>query len=309
VCAPILLAGDVAAYLYLDNRGARGARSQQSGDFTGYAVGLARLASMALANLRRLELEREYARLDAELIAAAEAQKWIFPAREGSEGRLSYIGQTRPGRRLGGDFFDVAQLGPGRLAVALGDVSGKGAGAAVLMTASQGFLHASLREHGDPGRAVSALNDFIHPRRPSNRFLTLWVGVFDGQAGTLRYVDAGHGYGFALDHGGVVDRLTSEGGLVGIEPGTVFESVSRSLRAEERVVVVSDGLVEQPGAKEGAAAFGVEALVASLHARAPEGKDEVDALFDAVEAHAGGPALADDATALVVRWSGRGADG
>lgn len=302
VCAPILLAGDVAAYLYLDNRGGTGAKTQLAGDFTGFAVGVARLASMALANLRRLDLEREYARLDAELIAAAEAQRWIFPAREGGAGRLSYIGQTRPGRRLGGDFFDIAWLGEGRLAVALGDVSGKGAGAAVLMTASQGFLHAALREHADPGRAVTALNDFIHPRKPSNRFITLWVGVFDCAAGTLRYVDAGHGYGFVADDAGVIDRLAGEGGLVGIEEGTRFESTERAMGGAGRVIVVSDGLVEQPGGGEGTGVFGVERLVECLRRGASEGRDEVDAIFDAVDAHAGVPALSDDATAVVVRW-------
>jgi len=76
-------------------------------------------------------------------------------------------------------FFDVIDLGNDRMAVALGDVSGKGVEASVLMTATQGFLHAALQLHGEPARAVTAANAFVAPRRPDCRFVTLWVAVLD----------------------------------------------------------------------------------------------------------------------------------
>src|SRR5690606_25746527 len=148
----------------------------------------------ALSNLKRKEIEQRHARIQAELHAGAEAQRWILPKREGNFGSIAYIGESRPGMHMGGDFFDVIPLGEDRLAVTLGDVTGKGVSASVLMTTTQGFLHAALQQHGDPHRAVVDLCRFVHPRRPESRFVTLWVGVFDAKARTLRYVDAGHGH-------------------------------------------------------------------------------------------------------------------
>lgn len=300
ICVPIMVASAVAGFLYLDNRGRRTRGSRAATDAAGFAMGLARLAAMALANLRRVDVERRYARLEADLRAGAEAQRWVMPRGEGSFGPVSYNGRSQPGRYVGGDFFDVLPLDGGRVAVALGDVSGKGIAASVLMTASQGFLHAALRQHGDPGLAVTDLNRFIHPRRPEDKFLTLWVGVFDPRAGALRYVDAGHGLALMLRADGDVSPLTGDGLLVGLDPDCAHDAAEVALPPGGRALILSDGIVEQPGAAGGGqfGFEGVRACVAGMDA----GADVVGALFDAVVAHAGTKSLADDATAVVVRW-------
>jgi len=132
---------------------------------------------LALANLKRIDMERRSALLEADLKAAATAQQWILPQRQGHIGPFRYSGESRPGRHVGGDFFDIIPLKDDRLAIAIGDVSGKGVTASVLMTTAQGFLHAALEESGDPQHAVTRLNHFIHERSESNKFVTLWVGV------------------------------------------------------------------------------------------------------------------------------------
>ena len=93
-------------------------------------------------------------RVDRELHAAAEVQRALFPQETKAGEYYETCGDSIPCRAIGGDFFDIIDLGEGRLAVALGDVSGKGVAAGVLMTATQGFLHACLREHGDVKRAA-----------------------------------------------------------------------------------------------------------------------------------------------------------
>lgn len=304
LCVPIVLAQAVAGYLYLDNRSRSLARQKTPADAAGFAVGLARLAAMALANLRRLEVEQRYARLEIELAAGAEAQRWILPRGEGSIGPLRYTGRSRPGRFVGGDFYDVIPLRDGRLGVALGDVAGKGIPASVLMTASQGFLHATLIESGDPGRAVTELNRFVHGRRSGEKFLTLWLGVFDPKAGTLSYVDAGHGYALLLKPEGGVESLRGEGALVGVVDDEIYTAHTRPMQQGERVLIVSDGLIEQPAGPAGQDRTnpfdlrGVEACLAGLE----PGDDVVSSLFAAVERHAGTGELADDATAVVVGW-------
>ncbi|MDB5299367.1 MAG: sensor protein, partial [Phycisphaerales bacterium] len=206
----------------------------------------------------------------------------------------------------GGDFYDVIPLDEHRLAVAVGDVSGHGIAASVLMTASAGFLHAAIQESGDPGLAVTRLNRFVSPRRPMDKFVTLWVGVFDLRERVLRYVDAGHGYALLAEGESAMRRLNEgEDYPVGVNEQAVYEATTIPLPASGRALLISDGLVEQPGAsfdqsgrQTQFALAGVEGVMGKIAA----GDDAVAALFEAVVRHAGQPALADDATAVLVEW-------
>ncbi len=302
ICAPLMIGAGAAGYLYLDNKGATGGGSAPDADE--FIVGLARLAALSLANLKRLDLERRHARIEAEIAAAAEAQQWILPPREGVIGPLTYRGESKPGRDLCGDFFDVISLDEPRTVVALGDVSGKGAAAGVLMTASQGFLHAALRQHGDPARAVADLSTFLRARMPENKFVTLWLGVFDTSKGELSYVDAGHSHAAMIRADGAVERLNQgDGTLVGIFDNARYTVVKTKFGRGDRALIVSDGLVEQPTATQDEEGrheqFGIERVIECF--RSAVG-DAVNSLFQAVEAHAGTKRLNDDATAVILRW-------
>jgi phosphoserine phosphatase RsbU/P len=306
ICVPIMLGATVAAFLYLDSRSdvSRVMRKGIRANAAAFCVALGKMASLALANLKRIDIERRQALMEAELSAGTEAQRWIMPKRSASFGPFKYTGESRPGRYVGGDFFDVIDLGDGRVAVALGDVSGKGVGASVLMTAAQGFLHASLVQHADVAKAVSALNAFVIPRRPESRFITLWVGIFDMNKKSLSCVDAGHGYAMLANDGKNFVQLEEGGGVpIGVEADWKYKAGTLPLKAGGRFVVVSDGIIEQfgimsDGKKE---QFQVEGTQQCL-ANAPEGADAVEALFAAVVEHAGSANLADDATVVLVSW-------
>jgi sigma-B regulation protein RsbU (phosphoserine phosphatase) len=308
LCVPIHLGQTVAAFLYLDSRGDEGAghRLPLRPHASAFCLALGRMAGLALANLKRVEMERRAAQIESDLAAAAEAQRWILPRRQGKFGPYSYTGESRSGSHLGGDFYDVIALGADRIAVAVGDVSGHGAAASVLMTASAGFLHAALHEAGDPGAAVTRLNRFVCPRRPMDKFMTLWVGVFDLGAGVLRYVDAGHGYALLGDGAGAMDRLNEGGSFpIGVEDDAVYEATTVPLPSGGRALLISDGLVEQFGTSFDAqgkpVAFATTGVQRVMGESAP-GEDLVAALFEAVVKHAGQPSLSDDATAVLVEW-------
>lgn len=315
LCVPLMLGSTVAAYLYMDSRSAAGSTGRAAAPprwaaAAGFCQVLGRMAGLALANLKRLEMEKRQAAMLAELAAGAEAQRWILPRRQATLGRFAYTGESRPGQYVGGDFFDVVLLDEARLIVAMGDVTGKGIPASVLMTATQGFLHASLAEHGQPARAVTELNRFIFPRRPDGRFVTLWVGLFDAAAGLLTYVDAGHGYAMLALAEGEVKMLSGEEGLpVGVASDAVYAAQSQPLPSAWRAVIVSDGIIEQFGVVADSAGrlirrrFGVEGLRKCL-SNSVLGQDLIADLFRAVTAHAGGEALADDATAVGVTPAG-----
>ena len=195
LCVPLLIGqGDVdgdgipdatiAAYLYLDARGTLAPKLRPHA--REFCVALGRIASLSLANIKRIEIERRSAKMDADLRAAADVQAWMLPRRHTRVGLLACIGESRAGQMLGGDFFDLIDLGDDRVAVTIGDVSGKGIIASVLMTATHGHLHAALKTLRDPALAVAATHRFIEARRPSGKFVTAWVGVIDVKRRTLR---------------------------------------------------------------------------------------------------------------------------
>ena len=309
ICVPLMLGATVAAYLYLDTRGGGGGRpsAQQWASVTSYCAALGRVASLALANLKRIDVERRAARVEAELVAAAEAQRCVLPRGPLEVGRFRCVGECRPGRHVGGDFFNFIPLADGRVAVALGDVAGKGVAASVLMTTAHGFLHAALREHGRPDLAVTELNRFLLPRRPDDRFLTLWVGVFDPRDMTLTYADAGHGYAWLLAPGAAGARQLSEGENlpVGVADDLSFAAVAVALPPAAQLLVVSDGIIEQPAAAadgcEPPRQFGAVGVTTIAGVLGRSGAF-LPMLFDAVATHAGSTSLADDATALVISW-------
>ncbi len=174
------------------------------------------------------------------------------------------------------------------------------------MTATQGFFHAAITQHGDLARAVQDLNAFVHPRRPETIFVTFWVGLFDPKIMTVSYVDAGHGYALLANPDRTFQSL-SEGDAfpVGIMPDSAYAVTTHSLPPNGRALVISDGLVEQPtlepGPGQSREQFGVERVQASLAATQSD-EDAVARLFDAVYQFAGTQSLSDDATAVLVTW-------
>jgi len=305
ICVPLLTRGSLVGFLYLDHRsGEVGERAQR--DAAPFAVGLARLASLSFSHVKRLELQQRMTRIEADLKAASEAQRWVLPAREGGTGPIRYIGESRPGRMVGGDFFDAIALDDDRMLITLGDVSGKGVGASVLMTAAQGFLHARAARLDRIEQVVNDLNAFITARRSQGTFLTLWAGLFDAQQGMLRYVDAGHGYAARLPGDGRPACMLHHGGgpPVGIHHATKYDAAETPWELDDRVVVVSDGIIEQPAVEDDgngrAVRFSFDGVLGALM-RATGGGDEIASIFHAVTRHAQSERLADDATALLIR--------
>ncbi len=307
LCVPLLLGSTVAAYLYLDSRGGPGSAPRPlRPNAGGFCLALAKMAGLALANLKRLDVERRSAAIEAELNAGMAAQKWILPREPIQAAPFVCAGQSRPGEYLGGDFFDTLLLPDGRLVVSLGDVSGHGVAASVLMTASQGFLHAALKDHGNLARAIGDLNVFVHHRRPQNKFITLWAGVFDPKKMTVTYVDAGHGYALLARSEDQFEKLAGGEGIpIGILPDSVYSVTTASLPASGRALIVSDGIIEQfeaetpPGGSR--RQFEVEGVKASLGA-CRQDEDAVTKIFEAVFKWAGTQSLSDDATAVLVKW-------
>ena len=302
ICVPLVLESSVIGFVYLDHRD-RTRRTPHMEDAGAFIAGLARLASLALANMMRQDLEKRFAHMEGELAAAAVAQQLILPKRAGAFGPVEFMGECRAGRTISGDFFDVFELPENRIAFTIGDVAGKGVPASVLMTTTQGFLHGALRQHADPARAARDLNVFVNQRGEAGRFVTLWIGVLDHAQRLLRYVNAGHSYVWRVNEQGICQLLDEPGGPpIGVSPDFPYISGEIELEEHGSIAMVSDGIVEQSmDRSRHGEQFGrsrVQQALAERHLLA----DPVERIFAAVRQFGQNRELADDATVVIVRW-------
>lgn len=294
LCAPLMLDGYAQAFLYLD---ADRPAMRRNADAPSFCHALARLGALALANLHRLDSERERASLSADLERARDVQNRLLPAPVGRFGALDYALRLHPGRVVAGDIVDVFALAEGRIAAVLGDVSGAGFGAGLVMASVQSFLRAGFAHDDDPARVIRQLNAHLCSQSSAGRFVTLWLGVFEADGSRCRFVDAGHGHAVRM-RAGVVDSLEIAGGIpLGIDAEAPFEAEQLQLDGGDVLLLYSDGVVEQRS-RDGDA-FGHSGLFAALAAAAsPE--QAVDASWTALRAHAQGAAPDDDATLLAL---------
>lgn len=306
LCAPITLGGKVTGFLYLDARAGESKLARASmvqTDAAAYCSALAKMYSLALGNLSRVELERRQKELVRDLESAREAQKLIMPPERGVVGGVRYSMRCRSGRYVAGDLFDVVNIGDGRVAVVLGDVAGKGIPAAMLMATAQAHLNSSLHTFKDAAQAVTAANRHISHHISASKFISLWLGVFDLNAGTLTFVDAGHGHWLFLPKGQPPRRVESATGIpMGIDADYTFHAEVLPFSPEDRLLVFSDGVVEQsgePGTPEEGRLFGLDRVIEAIEG-CTNTEDHVERVFSAVVKYAASESLADDTTVACI---------
>jgi sigma-B regulation protein RsbU (phosphoserine phosphatase) len=291
LCAPLSIDSVVVGCLYLD---VRQGESRPHPNIASFCHAVSQVASLALASLKHAELARRQEALEADLRIAQEAQSFLLPPATGSVGRIRYASRTCAGSTVGGDLFDIFAIDEHRTGICFGDITGHGIGAAILMTAALSYLRATLNDHGDPARAVSDVNGYIFEHSSMRMFATLWVGVYDANAQTLLYVDAGHGHWLTRRRDGAIVKPGEPGGMVaGIQPDFEYVCARLELEPGDRMVLYSDGVIEQPNDAE--ERFGTQRLHEVI-ARATSIDDDVAAALKAVEQFVGNDRFDDDTT-------------
>src|SRR5215831_6897843 len=160
-------------------------------------------------------------RLNRELEIAREVQEHLFPQRLPAVPGLDYCGQCRPAREVGGDYYDFLELPDGKFGIAIGDVSGKGVGAALMMASLEASLRALASVVQDPADLMGRVNSLVYQASASNRYATLFYAQYHPAMRRLTYVNAGHNPPVVLrNNGGVcqVLRLETGGPVVGLLP-------------------------------------------------------------------------------------------
>jgi serine phosphatase RsbU (regulator of sigma subunit) len=154
----------------------------------------------------------------------------------------------QPAREVGGDFYDFHLLSEGRLGVVVGDATGKGVPAALVMSTTCGMLQvtAGALDSSSPGEVLAQVNETLLARIPQNMFVTCFYAILDPESGVLKYANAGHDLPY-LWRGGDADELRATGMPLGLMPGMSYEEKETLLQAGEAALLYSDGLVEAHG--------------------------------------------------------------
>jgi serine phosphatase RsbU (regulator of sigma subunit) len=252
---------------------------------------------------RHQQLVVEQERLRRELELSRLIQNEMLPRAPLRLGAAEIKGVSIPAREVGGDFFNYFALADGRLALLVGDVSGKGVSAALLMANVQATLRARLPHQPDLARLATELDREIDATTPGGVYFTLFLGILDAVHHELRYINAGHNPQFILHSDGRVTPMPATGLPIAIYPGQPYAEEVLAINGGDVIFFYTDGLVETENPAE--EMFGIERLQALL---AVEHTNGIDAILQSVEQAIRtfrGPAEPfDDATMMVLRVDG-----
>jgi serine phosphatase RsbU (regulator of sigma subunit) len=200
---------------------------------------------------------------------------------------------------VGGDVFDFVELGDGRLAVVLGDVTGHGIDATADMALAKYVFRSLAREHPEPGDLLARANDVVVPEVAAGKFITM-VAITIDPGGELHCASAGHPPPRLVLPDGTVEAVACGGIALGIDEGQEYEQCSLEIPAGGAVVLYTDGIAES---RSGGDLFGVERLDAVLAARSRlPAQALAEAVLDAARDFAEGD-LPDDCAVVVIRKS------
>ncbi len=182
-------------------------------------------------------------RVEQELRVARSIQQASLPKEVPTLENWQITPYYQPAREVGGDFYDFHLLSEGRLGLVVGDATGKGVPAALVMASARSMLRAVAQASESPGEVLRSVNDPLVTDIPPNMFVTCFYAILDPNSGSLTYANAGHDLPY-LWHGGDCEELRARGMPLGLMPGMGYEEKEIELDVGEGVFFYSDGLVE-----------------------------------------------------------------
>jgi sigma-B regulation protein RsbU (phosphoserine phosphatase) len=250
-----------------------------------------------------IEEENKRRRLENEISIAREVQNQLFPSTLPSVPGVEIEAICKAARSVSGDYYDFIQLSPTHIAIAIADISGKGISAALLMASLQAALRSQMLSEGSErlsmAELVSRLNKHLVRNTGDDRFATFFIAVYDSNARTLRYTNAGHLPAFLICNG-TSEQLDKGGMVLGVVEDYVYEEGSLTVGHDALLIGYSDGLIEPENVY--GEEFGIRRLQqAAEHMRGAAPLMVAESLMAAAEEWAGTPEQADDMTVIVAR--------
>lgn len=297
LCVPLMVRGELMGLLTVYN--SRSADGFSTDDQRLLSI-IAAQSAQVIENARLFEEEKELLRVNEELRLAYEIQTRLLPEQPPTLPGYELAGTSVPAHQVGGDYFDFIPLNDDRLAFCVGDVSGKGLPAALLMASLQATLRGQAFRSPSADDCLSQTNTLLHQRMRRRTFVTLFYGLLDTRRHRLHYANAGHNRPFLRTADGHI-RCLEEGGLVlGAVSNASYQEATLSFAPGDLLLVYSDGITEAMNtARESFGEDRLKALLASLEEATPQ--ETIDRVLDAAQGHAGTSEQHDDMTLLAIR--------
>ncbi len=261
---------------------------------------MANVAAVRIEHTRLAEMERAKQIMARDLDQAAEIQQMYLPAVAPKVTGLDLAGHNAACRTVGGDYFDFFPYEGSRVAMVLGDVSGKGMPASLLMMGLQARVQALAEEPKDLASVMTRLNRLTCANCPANRFITVFFCILNGETGELIFCNAGHNPPVIVRNDGKDEKLQGGGPVIGIIPTIEYSAYRMTLEVGDTLAIYSDGVTEQANAEDDE--FETDRLAETVRRnRHLPASVIVEKIRQAVTDHAAGVPQADDITIMVAR--------
>ncbi|HEB83396.1 MAG TPA: GAF domain-containing protein [Bacteroidetes bacterium] len=256
--------------------------------------------ALAAENLLLLEENLEKQRMQEELELARNIQEGFLPRTLPETPGLDLAALCRFSREVAGDYYDVIPLGEDRTVIAIGDVSGKGAGAALIMASLQASLRALSGVGVELAQMVEGVNNLIHQNTPAEQYVTFFIAMNDARKRALSYVNAGHNPPVLFRDGGGEEELTEGGLILGALPDVSYRAGRVQLAPNDMLLLYTDGVTEAMNPEE--EEFGEERLMDLVRgSRARPLEELLEAIQEEVSRFTEGQPFPDDFTLLLAR--------
>ena len=261
---------------------------------------IAAQSAQIIENARLYLEEQNLMLMQEEMRLAAETQINLLPKSIPKVADYQIAGKSIPAKDVGGDYYDFIQIDDKNFAFCLGDVSGKGMSAAMLMSNLQATLRAQILSGSNLTEAITRANTVLYQNTDPTKFVTLFLGIVNIESNEIKYCNAGHNNPFHYDNSNQKKELDVGGLILGFQADSSYQEGSISFLSDDMIVLFSDGITEAMNAKD--EEFGEERLtdLITKHKREDASK-LIDKIMDAVNEFADGVAQSDDMTLMIVK--------
>jgi serine phosphatase RsbU (regulator of sigma subunit) len=261
---------------------------------------LASVASIRVENASLVEERINRERMERELELATEIQQRFQPSEPPDVAGYEMQGISFSCYEIGGDYYDFIERPNGKMLVALGDVSGKGTAAALLMSSLHAAVHAQAATDASLKQLVTNINEYLTENTPSNRFVTLFVGELDKATGEIEFINAGHNPPIVGRADGTVEELSSGGFPLGLMDFAEYDSERLTLNSGDVLLIYSDGVSEANNLAEDE--FGLDRLKEVLQKNISRSASGIrDKVESALSDFTGTAPANDDITLVIIK--------
>ena len=296
LCAPLKRDSETIGVLQILNPLEK--KSFEAADLEGFCA-YVNLTATAIEKLRTVERMRAQERMDRDLAIAAEIQRELLSRAIPPDVRgACFSAHNTPAANVGGDFYGVFPGGDGEIYFAVGDVSGKGISAALLMAQTLSAMHFVFGSATTPSAALALLNETLCANIIRGMFITTLVGKMDSATRRVEIASAGHCLPLLVKAGGSAEKFETPGAMpLGIHPKVSYSHGEVTLDPGDRLVVYTDGLSESR--QEGSETLFDDYLTSAASGPSASAKELLDRILQAERKHRGTGSQLDDLTLLV----------